>query len=102
MLKLAIDGIVNFSEKPLYIASYVGFFISFVSIIWGISIFYNYFSGNFVGVLGWSSIMVSILFIGGLQIAFIGLIGLYLGRTYGEVRGRPLYVISDKIGFVNA
>ena len=102
MFKLAADGIINFSEKPLYLASYIGFFISLISLIWGISIFYNYFLGNFTGVLGWSSIMVSILFIGGLQIAFIGLIGLYLGRTYGEVRNRPLYIISDKIGFNNA
>lgn len=97
MFKFALDGIFNFSEKPLYIASYVGFGISAVSAIWGLFIAYSYFLGNFVGVLGWSSIMVAILFIGGLQIAFIGLIGQYLGRTYSEVRNRPLYIIKNKI-----
>jgi glycosyltransferase involved in cell wall biosynthesis len=97
MFKFALDGIFNFSEKPLYIASYVGFGISAVSAVWGLFIAYSYFLGNFVGVLGWSSIMVAILFIGGLQIAFIGLIGQYLGRTYSEVRNRPLYIIKNKI-----
>lgn len=99
MIRLAFDGIINFSEKPLYIAAYVGFAISAIAFLWGLHIFYTYFFGNFTGVLGWSSIMVAILLIGGLQIAFIGLIGLYLGRTYSEVRKRPLYVISEKLGF---
>lgn len=99
MFQLALDGIINFSEKPLYLASYMGFFISLTSFFWGLSIVYTYFFGHFTGVLGWSSIMVTILFIGGLQIGFIGLIGQYLGRTYREVRKRPLYVVKEKLGF---
>ena len=99
MFRLAFDGIVNFSERPLYLAAYVGFSISIGAFCWGLLIVYTYLFGNFTGVLGWSSIMVAILLIGGLQIAFIGLIGLYLGRTYSEVRKRPLYVVSEKIGF---
>ena len=102
MFQLAFDGIINFSEKPLYLASYIGFLISLASFIWGLLIVYNYFFGHFTAVWGWSSIMVTILFIGGLQIGFIGLIGQYLGRTYSEVRRRPLYVIKEKLGFNEA
>lgn len=99
MIKLGVDGFINFSEKPLYIASYVGFIISLFSFFWAVIIIYNYYFGSNATVLGWSSIMVAVLFIGGLQMAFIGLIGVYLGRTYSQVRNRPLYIIEKRIGF---
>ena len=98
MIMFAMDGITSFSGKPLYLASYVGFGIATVAAAWGIVIIVSYIFGFFTGVIGWSSLMVAILFIGGLQIAFIGIIGQYLGRVYDQVKERPLYLVREIIG----
>ena len=70
-----------------------------IAAILGCLIVYSYLAGTFAGVMGWPSIMVTILFIGGLQIAFIGIIGQYIGRAYLQTKGRPLYIVKEKIGF---
>ena len=98
MIMFAMDGITSFSEKPLYLASYVGFGMATIAATWGILIVVSYIFGFFTGVIGWSSLMVAILFIGGLQIAFIGIIGQYLGRVYDQVKERPLYLVREIIG----
>jgi glycosyltransferase involved in cell wall biosynthesis len=94
MFGLAIDGITGFSNVPLKVAMWVGFGISFVSFV---LIFYalyaRFVSGNYVP--GWASLMVSILFIGGIQLICLGLIGEYIIRMDANLRQRPLYIIND-------
>ncbi|APJ04287.1 glycosyltransferase family 2 protein [Silvanigrella aquatica] len=95
MLKLALDGIVGFSNSPLKTAYYVGFVIALLSFAYGIFIiFYSLLKG--FPVHGWSSIMVTILFTGGVQLITVGILGEYIGRIYDEVKKRPLYIIDEQ------
>ena len=91
---MAIDGIVSQSNKPLKLAIKFGFLMSlfsFLYIAWLIIRFYIYS----VPVEGWTSVMVSIYFIGGLLFANMGLLGLYMGKTFDETKKRPLYIIQQ-------
>jgi dolichol-phosphate mannosyltransferase len=95
MIKLALDGIIGFSNTPLKSAYYLGFTVAFLSFIYGFFILvYSQVKG--FPVQGWSSIMVTILFIGGIQLITIGILGEYIGRIYDEVKKRPLFIINDK------
>lgn len=96
MMNLAIDTIISLSNKPLKLAIKFGFLLACLSVLFGIYLISKYF---FLGVpiMGWTSMMVSLFFIGGLLFANMGLLGLYIGKTYDEVKGRPLYVVSDML-----
>jgi dolichol-phosphate mannosyltransferase len=98
LAKLAMDGITSFSYMPLRIASYVGFTISCFSILIGV---YMLIKKVFFGIpiLGYASIIISILFIGGIQLLIIGIMGEYVGRIFTEVQNRPLYLVKDKVGY---
>ena len=98
LVKLAFDGITSFSYIPLRIASYVGFCFAFISLILGV---YMLTRRLFFGIpiLGYASIIVSILFIGGIQLLIIGIMGEYIGRIYTEAQNRPLYLVKERIGF---
>ncbi|MDI2091106.1 glycosyltransferase family 2 protein [Commensalibacter oyaizuii] len=90
---LAIEGITSFSTFPLKIWTYIGFFFSFVSFIFGSWIILKtLLFGN--PVPGYSSLLVSILFFGGIQLTGIGIIGEYIGRIYIETKNRPRYIIK--------
>lgn len=94
MIRLALDGITAFSEVPLRLITLLGFAVSglaFLLIIY--SLVSYFFLDNYVR--GWASQMVSILFIGGIQLIGIGIIGEYIARIGANVRQRPLYVIAD-------
>lgn len=94
MLRFAVDGITGFSNLPLKLATYAGFLFSgfsFLMIIW--ALYSKFFSDTYVQ--GWASIMISILFIGGIQLICLGLIGEYLIRMDANIRQRPLYIIKD-------
>jgi glycosyltransferase involved in cell wall biosynthesis len=97
MLKLAIDGITSFSDVPLRFASYLGFTVSTAAFMYAIVI--TFFRVFHLGIpeftRGWASTMVAILFLGGVQLIGIGILGEYIGRIYDEVKGRPLYLISE-------
>jgi dolichol-phosphate mannosyltransferase len=94
MLRFAIDGITGFSNIPLKVATWVGFGISFVSfILIAYTLYARFVSLDYVE--GWASIMVSILFIGGIQLICLGLIGEYIIRMDANLRQRPLYIIND-------
>jgi len=95
MIKLALDGIIGFSNTPLKSAYYLGFTVAFLSFIYGFFILV-YSQIKAFPVQGWSSIMVTILFIGGIQLITIGILGEYIGRIYDEVKKRPLFIINDK------
>jgi glycosyltransferase involved in cell wall biosynthesis len=97
MLKFAIDGITSFSEVPLRFASYLGFTVSTAAFIYAviIVIFRAFHFGTPEYARGWASTMVVILFLGGVQLIGIGILGEYLGRIYDEVKARPLYLIQE-------
>ena len=98
MLRFAIDGILSFSTKPLQISITLGFFsasVAMICILW--AIFMRIFTS--IWVEGWTALMIAILFIGGVQLICIGILGEYIGRIYNEVKSRPLFVIQNSYGF---
>ncbi|HLY37200.1 MAG TPA: glycosyltransferase family 2 protein [Candidatus Binatia bacterium] len=97
MVRLAWDGIVSFSDRPLRVSMHLGFLaiaVSFGVLAYGL---YQHFFGY--TVRGWTSTMVTILFLGGVQLFTLGVIGEYLSRMHDEIKRRPLYVVAQEIGF---
>lgn len=94
----ALDGITLFSTSALRIWTYIGFAISCLSFMYALFLIIRVFVLG-KDVPGYASLMVSLLFLGGLILISLGIIGEYLGRIYEEVKNRPLYVISDTYGF---
>ena len=98
MLRLASDAILSFSNTPLKIATFVGFITSiaaFIGIIY--SLYVRLFTKSWVD--GWAFLMIAILLIGFIILIVLGVIGEYVGRIYGEIKHRPLYIVKDKMGF---
>jgi len=95
LFKYSIEGIINFSEAPLYLASYVGvgsFLVSIVSLIF--IILRKLFYGGSVN--GWASLVSIVLLIGGIQLFCLGILGRYIGNIYLEVKKRPIYIVKEK------
>jgi dolichol-phosphate mannosyltransferase len=97
MLRLATDAIVSFSDRPLRLALNLGFLVSLGSIVFGLSAVVSKLVGVLV-VPGWTSVMVLVGVVGGVQLIVIGIIGEYVGRISEEVKGRPLYVVRSVHG----
>ncbi|MGA9943692.1 MAG: glycosyltransferase family 2 protein [Candidatus Cybelea sp.] len=97
MMRFAMDGITSFSDIPLRFASYFGFTVSAIAFIYALVIIgFKLFSLNPPAYTpGWASTIVAVLFLGGVQLMSLGILGEYLGRVYDEVKGRPLYLISE-------
>ena len=98
MIRFASDGIISFSFSPLRLATWAGLsavVIAFAGITYAVVL--RVFTNDWVR--GWASIFVAILFLGGVQLISLGIIGEYLGRIYTEVKRRPLYVVDSRIGF---
>jgi dolichol-phosphate mannosyltransferase len=97
MLRFAMDGITSFSDIPLRFASYLGFTVSAVAFVYALVVIaFKLFSLQPPAYTpGWASTIVAVLFLGGVQLMSLGILGEYLGRVYDEVKGRPLYLISD-------
>jgi len=93
MLRFAMSGITSFSAKPLRISFYIGMFIAFIGVLYAVFAIVSYFEGK--TVQGWTSILVSVLIIGGIQLISIGIIGEYLARVFKEAKGRPLYFVKE-------
>jgi dolichol-phosphate mannosyltransferase len=97
MLNFAMEGITTFSTKPLRVATYAGFIaasIGFLGIIYalvGKILLPSYW------VTGWTALFVGIMFLGGVQLITIGIIGEYIGKVYREVQRRPQYLVEEKI-----
>ncbi len=93
----AIEGITSFSSAPLEIWTYVGASISFLSFLYGIWIVAKTLIFG-IDVPGYASLLVSILFLGGIQLLGIGILGQYLGRVYAEIKQRPIYIVRRTYG----
>jgi glycosyltransferase involved in cell wall biosynthesis len=99
MLRFAMDGIFSFSIVPLRVATWTGFITSFLAILGIVLVSLERFLGVEGLVKGWTSTMFAVLFIGGVQLICMGIIGEYVGRIYGESKHRPLYVVREILGF---
>ncbi|MEO8399200.1 MAG: glycosyltransferase family 2 protein [Ignavibacteriaceae bacterium] len=96
MLKFAVDGIMSFSTRPLRIASILGIVVSIFAFLNILSALYD----NYIlrkTVPGWTSILVSVLFLGGIQLLSIGLLGEYIGKMFLETKKRKNYIISSRL-----
>jgi dolichol-phosphate mannosyltransferase len=93
-LALAVDGLVSFSNAPLRLALMAGFLFSSLAFLVGVFAIVAKLSGAFT-VPGWASILVVISFLGGIQLTLMGMLGLYVGRIYEEVKARPIYILRD-------
>jgi dolichol-phosphate mannosyltransferase len=98
MVRFAFDGIISFSQIPLRVATWIGLAASGLSLL---GIMYALYVRLFTDawVAGWTFVVISILFVGGVQLLCLGVIGEYVGRIYGESKKRPLYVVSGRLGF---
>jgi dolichol-phosphate mannosyltransferase len=98
MIKFAKDGIIAFSSKPLRMITTLGLFsvvLSFIVLVYSLL-------SKFIGTnvtRGWTSLMVAITFFCGVQMLSLGIVGEYISRIYDEIKGRPLYIVKDKINF---
>jgi dolichol-phosphate mannosyltransferase len=99
MMKFATDGIVSFSILPLRLATWIGFLASGLSVVGIVVVLLERYLGVLGLVKGWSSTVIAVLFIGGVQLVCMGIIGEYVGRIYGESKRRPLYVVRERMGF---
>lgn len=95
LIELGVQTIMAYSDKPLRLAIRLGFFLAAGALAGGVYVFAKAALGG-VSVSGWASVMVSIYFLSGVMLGFMGIIGLYLGRVFEEVKGRPLYVIRER------
>jgi dolichol-phosphate mannosyltransferase len=97
MLKFAMDGITAFSYLPLQMATYTGFVIAVLGVIGIIAVILLRLLGT--ELAGQATTLVAVLFMGGVQLVCLGIIGEYLGRIYDEVKRRPLYIVAEELGF---
>jgi glycosyltransferase involved in cell wall biosynthesis len=96
-LNFAINGLTSFSEKPLLFSSFSGLIITLISFLLGLFlILYKLYDPNF-SIQGWTSLILISLFFGGIQLLSIGIVGIYIGKIYRQVKGRPLYIIENTI-----
>lgn len=98
MFAFAIDGIASFSTLPLRFSAAIGLVAAISGLPYAIwAIYLKLFTDD--SVSGWASMVVAVLFLGGVQLMTLGVIGEYIGRIYEEVKGRPLYIASETVGF---
>jgi polyisoprenyl-phosphate glycosyltransferase len=95
MIRFGMDGITSFSSKPLRISFYSGFILFIIGLVYAIYAVVQNVSGE--TVQGWTSILVSVLIIGGFQLLSIGIVGEYIARIFNETKSRPLFFIKDKV-----
>ncbi len=97
MMRFATDAVIGFSNRPLRLGLNVGFVVSFAAIVFGISAAIGRLFGGFT-VPGWTSIVVLVGIVGGIQLIVLGVIGEYIARIFDEVKRRPLYLVSRTHG----
>src|SRR5207244_2842198 len=98
MLRFALDAVVSFSALPLRVATLIGFATSALALLGAVfAVAVRLLTNHWV--TGWTSIVLTILFVGGVQLVCLGIIGEYVGRIYAESKRRPLYLIAEELGF---
>ena len=97
-LKIAIDSIVSYSYMPMRIISLFGIFLSIFAFIFAIDVYLDYLL-NDINVEGWTTVVILISLLGGIQLLTLGVLGEYLWRTSNDAKKRPLYLLEKKIGF---
>lgn len=98
MIRFALNGIMYFSKKPLKLAIQIGFFSTLIALALLVYILYGYFISN-KAVAGWASTLTIVIFFGGIQLLTIGLVAQYIANIFDEVKGRPDYIIANKVNF---
>jgi len=98
MLNFAMNAITGFSYLPLQLATYLGFIIAGLSALGVIAVVIARLSGS-QAFFGQATTLIMVLFLGGVQLISLGIIGEYLGRIYDEVKGRPMYIVNEAVGF---
>jgi dolichol-phosphate mannosyltransferase len=96
MIKFALDGITSFSTAPLKLATWLGYATSALAFLYLASVLVQHAMG--ITVQGWATIMVALLFLGGVQLICLGIMGEYLGRIFNELKPRPIYVVEQVVG----
>lgn len=101
MMRYAADGILSFSTRPLQMSIALGLMSAFLALVGiGYALFMRIFTSTWVE--GWTALMIAVLFLGGVQLLSLGILGEYVGRIYSEVQRRPLYVVRETVGFDDA
>ena len=98
MLRLAVNGFIGFSDAPLRLAIWAGMSVSGLALLYGFYVIGLWLTGSSL-VTGWSSTIVIVSFLCGINMLMTGIMGLYVGRIHAEVKGRPLYVVGRRVGF---
>jgi dolichol-phosphate mannosyltransferase len=93
MIRFALQGITSFSIRPLYAATYIGFTFAALSTLYIPYALYSYYFGYTIS--GWTSVIVTIIFFGGLQLMILGIIGIYLGKLFMQNKHRPVYIVKE-------
>lgn len=93
MMRLAIHGVTSFSIKPLYTAAYLGFMFSMLSLLYVPYVIFAFYEG--IEVDGWASLIMTVVFFGGLQLMILGIIGIYIGKMFLQTKNRPNYIIRQ-------
>lgn len=94
----ALDGITGYSTVPLRVATYFGLIFALLAMVYGLYLLFRTMVWG-TDVPGYASTMVAVIFMGGIQLVVLGIIGEYLGRLYSEAKGRPLYIVESRLGF---
>lgn len=97
MIKFAVDGIISFSTMPLRLAMWLGYTTSFLAFLYLLNVLIQKAQGE--TVQGWATIMFGILFLGGVQLICLGIMGEYIGRILNEIKPRPMYVVEEVYKF---
>jgi dolichol-phosphate mannosyltransferase len=99
MMKFALDGITSLSSRPLRLLSHLGVFFAAGSLVLMAGVIAYKLSGGTRIIQGWTALIAMILFLGGMNLMALGLLGEYIGRIYEQVKGRPLYLVQDRVNF---
>ena len=99
MLQFALDGITSFSSLPLRLATWLGWITSAFAFLYILTLPIQWLNG--ITVAGFPTIMAALLFLGGVQLICLGIVGEYLGRVFNEVKPRPLYLVDEVVGGVD-
>jgi glycosyltransferase involved in cell wall biosynthesis len=98
LMKLALDGIFSFSSRPLSVAIQFGAFVTGIAMAYGVWLIVEHLADPGAAPAGWTTVIVVVLFMGGIQLLSVGVLGAYLGRIFYETKSRPLYFVAERIG----